>query len=148
METDRSVDAPADSINWVKDLYLRRAGEKRPSLLRQIVAVLRSELAAGRPAFGERSAGAAQSRQLLYAADDAAIDLKVTAAGKKLTIVGQVIGDGFENAEIHLFNDEVEYAVTTGELSDFEIQKVDRGMYRMLVTGRELEVVIESIDLT
>ena len=64
-----------------------------------------------------------------------------------LSVAGQVIGDGFENAEICLFSDGNEYKVTTGELADFEIQKVVRGTYRMLVTGRELEVVIESIDL-
>lgn len=147
METDRSVDAPADSIKWVKNLYLSRAVQQKPSLLRQIVAVLRSELAAGKPAFGERSAGASQARQLLFTADEAAIDLKITGTGKKLNIAGQIIGDGFENAAILLFNDENEYSATTGELADFTIQKIDRGIYRLTVTADDLEIVIESIDL-
>lgn len=148
MEKDDSVDAPADTIRWVKNLYLSRSAESHPSLIRRIIAVLIDEIQPGKAAFGERSASASQLRQMLFSAEDAVIDLRINEKGKKLSLTGQIIGDGFENAVVRVHNDDQEYAASTTGLAEFEINDLVRGVYSVSITTPENEIVIENIDLT
>lgn len=147
MEKDDSVDAPADTIKWVKNLYLSKAADTKPSLVRRIIATLLSEIEPGKAAFGERSASASQARQMLFSAEEAAIDLRIKENGKKLSITGQIVGDGFENAKVRLFNNEREYTASATELAEFELQGVVRDSYSLSVAALEVEIVIENIDL-
>ena len=63
MQTDDSVDAPADSIQWVKGLFLSRP-TKKSSFAEKIFAVLQMDIPADAFALGERSAAAEKVRQL------------------------------------------------------------------------------------
>lgn len=147
MQTDDSVDAPADSIKWAKGIFLTRSVEERPSLLQRIVAILQSEIGPGVPAFGERSASAAGVRQLLYSAGDAAIDLRITGKGKKFNVSGQVIGENFEGAEVTLSGAMADHSAVTNEFGDFEIQSVVSGIYELTVKGTEIEIFIDSVEI-
>ncbi len=147
MQTDDSVDAPADSIKWAKGIYLTRSIQARPSLLRRIVAILQSEIGANAPAFGERSAAAPGARQLLFSAEDAAIDLRITGKGKKSSVNGQVISEDLEGADVKLSGAVGDHSSVTNEFGEFEFQNVVSGIYELTVTGKEIEIIIESVEI-
>jgi hypothetical protein len=148
MEKDDSVDAPADTLRWVKNLYLSRSDASQPSLIRRIVAVLIDEIQPGKAAFGERSASASHARQMLFSAEDAVIDLRIKEKGKKLSITGQIIGEGFESAEVRVYNDAQRYTVSATGLAEFELYNILKGVYSVSITTPENEIAIERIDLT
>ncbi|MDM7921589.1 MAG: hypothetical protein QUS14_04745 [Pyrinomonadaceae bacterium] len=147
MQADDSVDAPADSIKWAKNLFLSRATERKPSMLQRLIAVLQAEIAPGQVAFGERSASAGRARQMLFSAGEVAVDLRITSSGSKFNIRGQVIGDGFENAVVVLFGPNGEIQATADELAEFELNDVAKGTYGVTLTAGEAEIVIEELIL-
>src|SRR5690606_32795815 len=105
MERDDSVDAPADSIKWAKNMFRARVPARSASVVERVIAVLTADLSGGTPVFGERSAGSAAARQMLFEAGQAAVDLRITSKGRMANIRGQVIGSGFENAVAVLSGD-------------------------------------------
>ena len=145
MQRDDSVDAPADSIKWAKNIFRTRVPARSASIVERVIAVLRADLSGGKPVFGERSAGPAAARQMLFEAGDSAVDLRITSKGRSVSSRGQVIGDGFENAVAVLSGD----AEVTAELdtdSGFELA-AKKGIYTLTITGPETEIVIEKLDL-
>lgn len=142
METDDSVDAPADSIKWAKNLL--RAPVEQPSLVRRIVAVLTADLAGGRPAFGERS-GSAQARQMLFTAGEYAIDLRVAGNMKKFEIEGQILGKEVGGGFVRLEGTKFEAAL--GKNGEFKLAGVSGGNYDLIVTVGEIELVAQNIEL-
>jgi hypothetical protein len=148
IERDSSVDAPLDSVKWAKNIFRSRAAASSPSPLRRIVALLQADLLPGRPVFGERSAGASQARQMLFQAEDSAVDLRVIDQGKSLAIRGQVIGDGFENAEASLSGPSGTASASLDENSEFEFAGIGKGVYSLSLSGNESEIIIEELDLS
>ena len=49
MQADTSVDAPADSLKYVKKLFRTRALEQRVGVIERIAAILRVDLSPQRP---------------------------------------------------------------------------------------------------
>lgn len=147
MQTDNSVDAPKDSIKWAKGIFLTRSSQAQPSLLRRIVATLVSEIGPNAPAFGERSASASGVRQLLFSADDAAIDIRITKKGKKLGINGQVIGDAMGSATVTLGQTDSVHSTQTNEFGEFSFESVSPGNYQLSVSGTDTEIFVESIAI-
>ena len=145
MERDDSVDAPADSIKWAKNIFRARVPARSASIVERVIAVLTADLSGGKPVFGERSASSAAARQMLFEAGEAAVDLRITIKGTTANIRGQVIGSGFENAVAVLSGD----TDVTAELdadSGFEIA-AKKGIYSLTITGPETEIVIDKLDL-
>lgn len=142
METDDSVDAPADSIKWAKNLFRTRVGQ--PSLLKRIVAVLTADLAGGRPAFGERSASAAAPRQMLFTAGEYAIDLRITGSKKKFDIRGQVLGKELGDATVGL--EGTGFRSSLGENGEFKLSGIPGGKYSLVIKAVDLELVAEHIE--
>jgi hypothetical protein len=148
IERDSSQDAPLDSVKWAKNIFRSRAAAGSPSPLRRIVALLQADLLPGRQVFGERSAGALQARQMLFQAEDSAVDLRVIDQGKSLAIRGQVIGDGFENAEASLSGPTGTTSASLDENSEFEFAGIGKGVYSLSLSGNESEIIIEELDLS
>jgi|SRR5690606_6058846 len=148
IERDSSVDAPQDSIKWAKNMFRTRVPAGSPSAMRRIIALLQVDLLPGRQVFGERSAGATQARQMLFQADDAAVDLRITDQGKSLSIRGQVIGDGFENAEASVSGDTGTSSASLNENSEFEFTGIKKGILHLTITSKISEIVIEELDLS
>lgn len=142
MQSDRSVDAPADVLKYAKDLFRTRAAE--PSIMQRIVAVLKMHLAPNRAAFGERSAGGGAARQMLFDSGDNAIDLRVTAVENGFEIRGQVLGGGFDGGLV-LIGD-AESAID--EMGGFKFAVIAAGEYAMTVRGETSEIVIEGLKLS
>lgn len=146
METDNSADAPADTVKWAKNIFRTRAVEPRRTLVEKIFAVLQIDLAPNKAVFGERSATGA-TRQMLFAAGENSIDLRIGGTGSKRSIAGQILGDGFGGATLKLQNENGIYQVNAGEMSEFRFDNVAKGIYRLVATGAAKEVIIDGIEV-
>ncbi len=148
MQTDQSADAPADAVQWTKNLFRTRAVEPKQSFVQKVLAVLQMDLAPNKAVFGERSASASQARQMLFGAGDNSIDLRIEQTGKSFTIKGQILGEGFANAEIKISSAENSYAVQSNELSEFKFEKVANGEYSLSLICNNQEIFIENIKIS
>jgi hypothetical protein len=148
MQRDDSVDAPADSVRWASNLFRTRAAEPKTSFVKKLAAVFQMEIAPNRPAFGERSASSSVARQMLYAADEHAIDIRVEKAKNGFTVRGQVLGDGFPDAVARLFNDSVSFETTASETSEFRFDNVPAGRYELTIMGGAIEITLKAIDIS
>lgn len=148
MQTDHSADAPAEALLWSKNLFrTRQAAEPKKSLVQKVLAVLQMDLAPNKAVFGERSASASQVRQMLFAAGDNQIDLRVAKANKGFKVSGQIMGAGFANAEIKLFAGEKSSTKISNELSEFKFENVSKGVYSLSLRSENTEIVIENIEI-
>ncbi len=145
MQQDDSVDAPGGTVTWAKNLYLTRG--RRPSLVRRIVGALQADLLPNRALVGERSSSAARARQMLFAAEDNGIDLRITGVRRKFGIKGQILGAGFENTPVHLSGNEASFETKTDESATFELVGVPAGIYSLTLKNDGAEIVLEGIDL-
>ena len=147
MLADRTTDAPADAIKWAKGLYRTRVVEKPAGLLQRIMAVVAADIAPGQLAFGERSASAGQARQMLFEAGENAVDLRITSVDGKFDIRGQVLGGGFDNAEIELASGASILSAKADDSSAFVLQNIVAGEYSLTIRGDAVEIVIERLML-
>jgi hypothetical protein len=147
MERDDSVDAPADSIRWASNLFRTRAAEPKQSLVKKLVAVLQMEIAPGKAAFGERSAGAGQARQMLFQAGDNAVDIRIEPATKGFDLRGQVLGDGFDGAEVALASDNRRFETSVSTTGEFRFENVPAGRYELLLRGLGVEIDLKAINI-
>lgn len=146
MSEDRAVDAPADAINYAKNLFKTRS-VRTASVLERVMAVLKIDLAPNRAAFGERSAADGQARQMLFEAGDNAIDLRIKAVGKQFEVHGQILGDGFDDGAIEIANPLHAFSAKIDEISEFTIFPVPSGNYNITICGHRKELVIEEFIL-
>jgi len=147
MQTDESKDAPADAVQWSKNLFRTRAVEPQKSIVRRVLAVLQMDLAPNKAAFGERSASASQVRQMLFTAGDAQIDLRIAKTGKNFKVTGQILSEAFVNAEIKLSTGEKSLTTSANELSEFRFENVVKGVYSLSLTSEKEEIILENIEI-
>ena len=147
MQRDDSVDAPADSIRWANNLFRTRAAEPKSSFIKKLVAVLQMEIAPDKPAFGERSASTSSVRQVLYRADENAVDLRIEKVKKGFTIRGQVLGEGFAGAKAMLSDDVRTFETTANESSEFRFDNVPPGSYQLTVRGSQVEIELKGVNM-
>ena len=146
MLADRTPDAPADTIKWAKDHFRTRVAEQPAGLLQRIKAAVTVNIAPGELAFGERSGNAGQARQMLFEAGENAIDLRITAIEDKFDVRGQILGVGFENAEIRL-SGAANYTARADDMATFIFTDVAAGDYDVTVSGTRTEIVVEELTL-
>ena len=147
MQSDLSVDAPADSIRWASNLYRTRAVEPKRSFVQKIAAVLQMEIAPNKAAFGERSASASPVRQMLFKAGDNAIDLRIEAKDDAISVRGQILGEGLSGAQVRLFNDTRSYETVASDISEFAIDGIEPGQYELTATGEAIEITLKTLTL-
>ena len=145
METDDSIDAPADSIKWAKNLF--RTKQVQPSLVKRLVASLQVDLKPGKAAFGERSGSTGTVRQMLFNAGEHAIDLRINAENSHVDVQGQVLGEGFAGATVALKGPDVDRTSDIGDMSEFAFENVPKGYYTLTLRSIDREIVIEDVDL-
>ncbi|MFN0277016.1 MAG: hypothetical protein ACKVRN_00285 [Pyrinomonadaceae bacterium] len=146
MHDDRATDAPTYALQYAKNLYRTRVVEPKPSIIKRVLAVMQVDLAPNRAAFGERSADGSQARQMLFNAGDNAVDLRITAVKSGFDIRGQVLGDGFEDAEIEFADRKISVKVNSDETSGFKVPGLPGGKYNLTLRGKNTEIVIEGIE--
>lgn len=145
MQRDDSVDAPQDAVKWAKNLCLGR--DRRPSLVRRIVAVLQADLLPNRVLAGERSASTSQSRQMFFTAGDYAVDLRIAGGRKSVGVKGQILGTGLENASVSLMGAEGSFETRADGTAMFDFNNVPAGDYVLTAKHNDVEIVIERVKL-
>jgi hypothetical protein len=146
MKTDEAKDAPADLLVWTKNIFRSKIAEPKKSILQKIFAVLEMDLSPNTAAFGERSASS-PTRQLFYKADEIGISLRISKDENELNLMGQILGDGFDNCEIELQNNQTSISVGSNEMSEFRMSKIPFGNYDLFIRNVETELVIENVNL-
>ncbi len=145
MQSDVAIDAPADAVRYSKNLFRTRAAQPKESVLRRVLAVMRVDLAPGTAAFGERSSGEGQARQMLFDCGENAVDLRIQKDGEKFSIRGQILGDGFENGTVEVSSASRSYSTKVTDVSEFHLQNIEAGDYSMTLRGSEQEIGIDSV---
>ena len=146
MQRDDSLDAPADSVNWAKNLFRARAAEPKISLVKKVLAVLQIDLPPQR-AFGERSAGAGAVRQMLFDAGENSIDLRIREVRGVFEIRGQILGTGFAGSEVELVGAAKSLKAGLSETGEFKLAGLVAGNYSFTARNEEKELAIEGLDL-
>jgi hypothetical protein len=147
MQTDTAVDAPADAIGYVKNLYRSRMTAPARSVLERVMAVLRVDLAPNRAAFGERSAGDGQARQMLFDSGHNAVDLRIKATEEGFELRGQVLGTGFANGKIEVLGPQNTIQSNLTEVSQFDLKGLPAGDYSVSIKGDDKEIFIDQLVL-
>ncbi|MGQ0542752.1 MAG: hypothetical protein ACT4O9_13000 [Blastocatellia bacterium] len=145
MEGDNSIDAPADSIKWAKNLFLTKAIEPQTSVVHKIAAVLQMNIEPNKFVFGERSAAASQERQMLFTTGKIDIDLRIKESNGSLEIRGQILAEGFEGAQIGISNKDMSFESSVNYLGEFRFEEIPNGIYDLLISNGETEIVVEDI---
>lgn len=146
MKTDEAKDAPADLLVWTKNIFRSKIAKPKKSILQKILAVLEMDLSPNTAAFGERSA-ASSTRQLFYKANEIGISLRISKDENEVTLMGQILGEGFENCEVELKSTTTSISVASNELSEFRLSKIPFGNYDLFIRNLETELVIENVNL-
>jgi len=144
MQTDKSVDAPQDAIEWSKNIFRSRSVALKKSFVRKVLASLQLDLLPNKTVFGERSASASRTRQMLFEAGENSIDLRIKETGKNLEIHGQILGEAFEGAIVKLGD----FETKANDLSEFKFTGIPSGKYNLSLQAGEKEIVIEDLDLS
>jgi hypothetical protein len=142
MKSDTAEDVPRDVLRSVLSVFTPAT----PAPLPRIIAVLTFDSRAAGPAFGMRSIRTA-SRQLLYTAQETAVDLRVTVENGESSLAGQIIKDNCAGAQIELSG--VTGTVTTelNELCEFSFPAIPLGMYSLRVRMPDVEIEIPELEL-
>ena len=148
MQTDTATDAPADAITFAKNLYRTRMTAPAKSVLERVMAVLKVDLAPNRAAFGERSAGDGQARQMLFDSGQNAVDIRIKAGEKGFDVRGQVLGSGFENGEIEIMGPKGMIHENLSPASQFAFAGLAAGDYSVTIKGGDKEIFIEQLILS
>ncbi|HEX5707183.1 MAG TPA: hypothetical protein VFX96_07800 [Pyrinomonadaceae bacterium] len=153
MRADTSEDAPRDVLASTVSMFRARraANEERPSLVRKVLAALSFDSARPAPAFGLRSTASAEaSRQMLFSAGDAEIDLRLARGGEGWTIAGQVLGDcaGVGRVRVESVAGDARAETELSELCEFTLAPVPEGVYRLRLRLGDAEIEVPELDLT
>lgn len=144
MQTDDSIDAPEDSVRWAKNLFKTRIAQPQTSVFKKVLAVLQMDLAPHQAAYGERSVGSAQSRQMLFQAGENALDIRINKTELGFDIYGQILGEGFENGTVKAGS----FETNINELGEFKLFGLPGGEYSLSVRNNENEIAVEILSLT
>jgi hypothetical protein len=143
MQTDNSFDAPKDSVSWAKNIFRTQVQEPKQSIIKRFMAVLQIDLSANKPVFGERSTSSA-IRQMLFQADETAIDLRISKSSNSFSLKGQIIGENFADSVIKLGD----FTATANDLAEFSFDQVPNGEYNLTIAAAKKEIVIEHLNLS
>ena len=146
IHNDHAVDAPDEVVRQAKGLFRTRPGKATASVFKRLVASLQADLMPNRPAFGERSAGTGQSRQLLFEAGDNAIDLRVSRTGSTVGLKGQILGDDVVGASVDLTGPMTKASAVDNAFG-FEFAGIQPGEYTLVISTTDTEIVLEDLQL-
>lgn len=144
MRTDSAVDAPRDVIALATNIF--RGREARPSLLRRIVAAVTFDSSSSAPAFGYRS-GQSAARQILFAAEDSDIDLRLAPQADQWIVSGQVLGTACSGGEVELSAREKTTSTKLNDLCEFNLSAVPPGSYKLTMRFEDREIEIPELQI-
>lgn len=127
-------------------------GRRGPGFFERLTASLSFEGGLG-PAFGVRSAGTRESRQLVYSSEaaDVALNLRPHVGEDTIDVDGQVLPlDDADPASfvVRLLDGGTEVAAThTDELGEFSFEALAPGAHELVVGGERVEIRIPDVEL-
>lgn len=142
MRTDTAEDAPHDLLRSAINLF----GLESQTPVRRIIAVLTFDSRTDRSAFGMRSIRTA-SRQLLYSAQDADLDLRVSVQNEECILSGQIIREGCKGGLVEISGATGSAEATLNELCEFTLPPMPVGNYSLKVRMPDVEIEIPELDL-
>lgn len=113
--------------------------------VRRIIATLIFDSRNSTRAFGVRSLHAG-SRQLLYSADEADVDLRVTVQDEECIVVGQVIRDPCAGGMVEILGPTGSAQAQLNELCEFALSPVPAGTYSLKLTTANVEIEIPELE--
>lgn len=152
----RLPDAPGIWVDAAVGLWKTTARAAKvgaePSLLTRIMAALSFDSwATPQLAFGMRSV-ASDSRHLLYSAEGRDVDVRVTQAGERFAMAGQILGPD-EAGEVELAGPganrsaEGRWITQLDDLGEFRLEGLDRGTYQLTLRLGQDEIVLPPITI-
>jgi hypothetical protein len=109
------------------------------------VATLIFDSRTAAPAFGMRSLGS-MSRQLIYSADEADLDLRITIQNEECLIAGQVIRDACAGGIVEISGAIGATQASLNELCEFTLPPLPVGNYSLRVTMSDVEIEIPEFE--
>ena len=146
MRSDTAEDAPAALVHYAKKLFRERVVTRGPSLLHVIVAALTFDSLTNAPAFGLRSQTTA-GRQLIYSAEAADIDLRVSPENDQWQIAGQVLGVDCTTGDVDLKGDDFSASAKMNELCEFSFGAVPAGAYKFSIHLPDVLIETPPLEL-
>ena len=142
MRTDTAADAPRDVLMSAISLFSPQ--RKRP--LPRIIATLIFDSRKAGPAFGMRSLRMT-SRQLLYSAHQADLDLRIAIQNEECVVAGQVIRDGCAGGLVEISGATGTAEASLNELCEFKLPAIPVGDYSLRVRMSDVEIEIPELEL-
>ena len=143
MKTDTMEDAPRDLLQAAINIF---TPEPQPAPLRHIIAILTFDSRQAGPAFGIRSLRST-SRQLLYAAQETDLDLRITVQNEECIIAGQVIRDGCVSGLVEISGAGGSATASLNEICEFTLPAIPLGNYSLRVKMPDVQIEIPELEL-
>jgi hypothetical protein len=146
MRSDAAEDAPAALLIYAKNVFPGRGRGAEPTTVRRVLASLSFDSLTNAPAFGLRSQ-AAVGRQLIYSAETADIEVRVSPADAEWHIAGQVLGADCVSGDVELEGASFSASATLSELCEFSFGPVPAGAYTLSVCLPGLLIETPRLEL-
>jgi len=144
MRTDDSVDAPANVIARAQRLFRPHLQPETPSLRQRLVAALAFDNTRQPLALGVRS-GQPTPRQLLFAAGEYEVEVRMNPVGDVWQITGQVLGPS-TNGYIELRGPRAKNSFLNA-LGEFMLAPVPAGEYALLIHLARADIEIPTLTI-
>lgn len=141
MKNDTGQDAPRDVLMSAINIFTPRP--QRP--VRRIIATLIFDSRAAAPRFGMRSLHSS-SRQLLYSAQEADVDLRITVQNEECLVAGQVIRDPCAGGTVEISGPGGSAQASLNELCEFALPALPLGTYSLRLTMPDVEIEIPELE--
>lgn len=142
MRTDTAADAPRDVLMSAISLFSPQGNRPLP----RIIATLIFDSRKAGPAFGMRSLRMT-SRQLLYSAPQADLDLRIAIQNEECVVAGQVIRDGCAGGLVEISGATGTAEASLNELCEFKLPAIPVGNYSLRVRMSDVEIEIPELEL-
>ena len=141
MKDDTLQDAPRDVLFSAINIF---SPPTQPPV-RRIIATLMFDSRTSARAFGMRSLHSV-SRQLLYSAEDADVDLRLTIENEECILAGQVIRDSCAGGTVEIAGATGAAQGRLNELCEFVLPPVPIGTYSLRLTMPDVDIEILELD--
>ena len=142
MRSDTTADAPRDVLMSAINIFTPQ--RRRP--LPRIIATLIFDSRKAGPAFGMRSLRMT-SRQLLYSAQQADLDLRITIQNEECVVAGQVIREGCAGGLVEISGATGSAEASLNDLCEFKLPAIPVGNYSLRVRMSDVEIEIPELEL-
>lgn len=148
MRSDATVDPPPAVVTRAVRLF-RPTPAAPSSLWQRLVAVLHFDSAQRALAFGVRTATDAEipsARQFLYSAGEHELDLRVTPAGERWIVAGQVLSS-IAGGQVELQSPNRVLYATLNAVSEFTLPPTPPGYYTLIVHLADRDVEVNELTV-